>query len=274
MNKSESEIWQSLPGVPGVEVSTLGKVRTLDRVTSSEDKTRFLKGCILKQHDNGYGYLIVNISVDGKWTMKRVHRLVAQTFIDNPDYLPEVNHKNCDRYDNRVSNLEWCSSSYNNKYREKFGKALGSPIYAVNLKTSEVYHFNSQRKAGRKLGVSNGNINNVIKGRLKQAGGYWFKEDADNGIEIDKDKLNDIVDGMRFREGVFAVNLNTSEVSRFKSQSEASLELGFGQGDISNVIKGRLNQTHGYWFTNADEKTADYIERKLHDIVKAKLKVK
>ena len=170
MNKSETEIWQSLPGVPGVEVSTLGRVRTLDRVVSSENRTCFTKGRILKQQYNR-GYLIVSILVDGKCIKKIVHRLVAQTFIPNLDNLPDVNHKNCIRDDNRVENLEWCSKSYNQQYREKFGKALGHQVLAVNLSTLEVSHFSSQHEASRALGANQSSINAVIKGKLNKTHG-------------------------------------------------------------------------------------------------------
>lgn len=275
---SKSEIWKSLPGVPGVEVSTLGRVRTLDRLESSEERTQFTKGRILKQYNVSDGYLQVNIKVDGKWTMKLVHRLVAQTFLPNPDNLPQINHKNCIRTDNNVENLEWCTPKYNSQYREKYGvsrmEVAGKSVFAINLSTLEVLHFRSQVEASRELGVYVQSINNVIKGRLNQAGGYYFKADDGNGIEIDNDKLNGIVARINFTGGVFAVDLNTLEVSRFESQSEASRELGVDKSNINNVIKGKRNTTGGFWFTNDDKNADDAINRKLHEIGKTGLKIK
>jgi len=196
MIKNEEEIWKSLPGVPGIEVSTLGRVRTLDRVVSSENGTQFIKGRILKQYDDHHGYLKVSIQINGKWTMKRVHRLIAQTFIPNPDNLPQVNHKDCDRRDNRVSNLEFCTSSYNAKYREKFGisntESKGHPLFAISLDTLEVLHFRSQQEAGRAIGVNPKNINNVIKGSRKTAGGFWFLNDDGHAVDVVKSKLHDV----------------------------------------------------------------------------------
>lgn len=268
--ENQVEIWKVHPDITGIEVSTLGRVRTLDRAVSNERGTWFFKGRILKPSSTKGGYLKVGIKIDGKFINKKVHRLVAQTFIPNPENLPEVNHKNCIRDDNSVENLEWCSKSYNRQYREKYGasqtEAVGHPVFAINLATLEVSHFSSQGEAGRELGVFGQSISNVIKGKIKQAGGYWFKEDKDNGIEIDKDKLKGIVNSMPFIGGVFAVNLITSEVSRFNSHREAGRVFGVSQGNINKVIKGRIKQTGGYWFVNDDDNAADAIKQKLHEI--------
>jgi len=195
MIKSESEIYKSLPGVPGVEVSTFGRVRTLDRVVSSEKRTRFTKGHVLKQYDYK-SYLKVSIPVDGKWTMKRVHRLVAQTFLPNPNNFPEINHKNCNRADNRVSNLEWCSHSYNSQYREKYGisqtESSGHPLFAINLTTLKVSRFRSQSEASRSLGFFQESINAVVNGKQKQTHGYWFINDDENAFDAIKRKLEEV----------------------------------------------------------------------------------
>jgi len=193
MIKSESEIWRSLPGILGVEVSTLGNVRTLDRVVSSENRTRFTKGKILKQYDTTDGYLQVSIPVDGKWTSKKIHRLIAQTFIQNPDSLPEINHKDNNPLNNNESNLEWCTHEYNIAYREKYGTPAKdfvqkSPVCAVNLKTQEKLWFESQMETGRALGVSQGNIGSVIRGNRKQTGGYWFTSADSNTYDLTSHK--------------------------------------------------------------------------------------
>ena len=188
----ETEIWKALPGGPGVEVSTLGRVRTLDKMVWNGKGTWLMKGRILKQRYNRNGYMRVGITIDRKWTMKLVHRLVAQTFIPNSDNLPQVNHKNCNRADNRVSNLEWCDNSYNQRYREKFGEAQGHSLFAVNLDTQELSRFHSQHEASRALGVSQGNITSVVNGKIKQTNGYWFVNDDGNAVDVVKSKLHDI----------------------------------------------------------------------------------
>jgi len=270
---SKSEIWKAHPDIAGIEVSTLGRVRTLDKMVWNGKGTYSKKGRILKQSKSINGYMYVSIKANGKFIKQRIHRLVAQTFISNPDNLPEVNHKDNNPLNNNVSNLEFCTHKYNTTYREKYGTPAKecvpkSPVFAVNLSTLEVLHFSSQHEAGRELEIFQSHINAVIKGKRKQAHGYWFKADDGNGIEADKDKLKSIVDSMIFTRCVFAVNLNTLEVSRFNSQKEASIVLGVSQGNINSVIKGSRKQTGGFWFTNADGNADDAIKRKLHDIKK------
>lgn len=196
MTKNEIEIWRAHPKIPGIEASTFGRVRTLDRVVSSERGTRFIKGRILKQYDDGNGYLKVNVPINEKQATKRVHRLVAQTFIHNPDNLPQVNHKDCDRTNNNVNNLEFCSASYNCQYREKFGisstEARGNPVLAINLKTLEVSRFQSQHEAGLELGLFWQNISAVIRGKQKTAGGFWFTNDDANAADAIKHKLEKV----------------------------------------------------------------------------------
>lgn len=192
MANSEEEVWRAHPDIAGIEVSTLGNVRTLDRLVSSENGTRFLKGRVLKQFDNGKGYLKVNIWNGGKQIVRAVHRLVAQTFIPNPDNLPQVNHLDCIRTNNNVDNLEWCDNSYNAWYREKYGKTKSKPVLAFNLATFKVSQFPSQKEAGQAIGVNAVSINNVIKGRIKQTCGFWFTNDDEKAADTIKQKLYEI----------------------------------------------------------------------------------
>lgn len=192
----EVEIWKALPGATGVEVSTLGRVRTLDKMVWNGKVTYLKKGRVLKQRKDKDGYLLVDITINKKRVTKKAHRLVAQTFIPNPDNLPEVNHRDCNTRNNNVENLEFCTASYNSQYREKHGisatEALGHPLFAINLKTFEVSQFRSQCEAGRALGVKQGSISMVIKGKAKQSGGFWFVNDDGHAVDVVKSKLHDI----------------------------------------------------------------------------------
>ena len=192
----KTEIWKSLPEYAGIEVSTFGRVRTLDKMVWNGRGTYPVKGRVLKPRDNGNGYLQVNIKVDGKFTTKYMHRLVAETFISNPYDFSEVNHLDCNRTNNNVENLEFCTHSYNQNYKEKFGisttESQGHPLFAINLTTLEVSRFRSQGEASRALGFGQGSVSSVIRGKTKQAGGYWFVSDDGHAVDVVKSKLHDV----------------------------------------------------------------------------------
>lgn len=102
------------------EVDQFGRVFSVDRVISVEDNGRKydkpLAGKQMKQIIHDKGYKVVSLTRDGKTKQKFVHRLVAEAFIDNPDNLPMVNHKDEDKTNNFAENLEWCTAAYNNGY--------------------------------------------------------------------------------------------------------------------------------------------------------------
>ena len=108
------EEWKSIPGYEGLyEVSNLGRVKRIKRYDRFNHK---IVSKLLKPSYNTNGYYIVQLSNNGFKKSKLVHRLVAQLFIPNPDNLPQVNHKDEDKTNNIVDNLEWCDSKYNNNY--------------------------------------------------------------------------------------------------------------------------------------------------------------
>lgn len=196
----ETEIWKKHPEIVGIEVSTLGRVRTLDRLVSSRgNETRLAKGKVLNQYENAGGYLYVHFRMNGKLVNKYVHRLIAEVFIPNQDNLPQVNHKDCNRKNNNIKNLEFCTISYNAKYREKFGissaETQGHPLLAINLSTLEVDRFRSQSEASRVLELKQQSINAVIRGKNKQTGGFWFVNDDNKAADAIKNKLHKIRKG-------------------------------------------------------------------------------
>ena len=106
----KKELWRPVVGFEGLyDVSNLGRVRSLNY-----NKTGRCK--LLKLTKNGSGYLNVHLSKDGKAKIFLVHRLVAKTFIPNPNNLPFVNHKDENPLNNCVENLEWCTLEYNFAY--------------------------------------------------------------------------------------------------------------------------------------------------------------
>lgn len=106
-------IWKDVKGYEEYyEVSDTGKVRSKDRWVNNNGTMEFRKGRELRSA-NCRGYRLVALCVDAKPYKAKVHRLVAEAFIPNPDNKPEVNHINTVKDDNRVENLEWCTKSEN-----------------------------------------------------------------------------------------------------------------------------------------------------------------
>ncbi len=256
----EQEIWRVFPDYPFVEVSNLGRVRTKDRtVTRSDGSKLFVKGGILKQQRDRYGYMFVRFSDNGKRVTLKVHRMVAITFIPNPDNLPQVNHIDCNRSNNVVSNLEWCTNQYNTAYREKYGKASSRPVFAVNVETGKVLHFKSRGEAERKLNIPHQAILEIIKGQKNTFYGWWFAEDES---EITEERIREIKSGMRLRP-VFAVNVRTMEVFRFENRKKAARQLGISQTSIGNSIRGRHKIVRGFLFA---EDESEITEEKIREI--------
>jgi hypothetical protein len=92
-------MWVRVEEFPQYEVNEYGQIRR--------------NGRILRDSDNGNGYRYIYFYCENKKYSRGVHRIVAQAFIPNPDDLPQVNHKDCDKANNHVSNLEWCNPSFN-----------------------------------------------------------------------------------------------------------------------------------------------------------------
>lgn len=176
------EIWKPVAGFEGLyEVSNLGSVASLHY--KGGDKRGLLKP---KKHN--CGYYSVCLCKDKRKYDFLIHRLVADTFIPNPNNFPQVNHKNEDKHDNRVKNLEWCTAQYNMTYgtgkqreaekkRGKTNTGRSRPVIATLPDgTEELYP--SMKEFGRLQGMKNnpaGNIIKVINGTWKTAYGRTWR---------------------------------------------------------------------------------------------------
>lgn len=261
---ADKEVWKSYPEYPFIEASNLGNMRTVDHwVKYKNGSKRLYKGHVLKQRDNGTGYMYVDVRVNGKLVKILVHRAVATCFILNPNNYPQVNHKDNDRTNNRLDNLEWCTRQYNLDYKKNFGtspaEVLGRPVFAVNLKTGKVFWFESRAEAARQLGIGHGDISKVINGKRNTADGWWFTEDES---EITEEKIQEIKANMYFFCGVIAINIETSEIFWFESQSKAARQLGVNIGNLNKVLNDRQNKTGGYWFCYADSNAIEKARAK------------
>jgi len=153
----QKEIWKDIKGYEGLyQVSNYGRVRGL--ITSQGRR----KG-ILKPYDHD-GYKRINLYKNKKVKKYYVHRLVAQAFISNPNKYPEVNHKDGDKSNNHISNLEWCTSSQNQIHAYKIGLQKYNPKIHENNNyrgikckvtdnvTGKTIKFENMKKASEFLG--------------------------------------------------------------------------------------------------------------------------
>ena len=178
----KGEIWKDIKDYEGLyQVSNMGRVKSLERTVWNGRGYRIIPEKILKGLDNGYGYLFVILCKEGKDKNCRINRLVAQAFLPNPDNLPIINHKDEDKYNNHMDNLEWCSHSYNNTYNDrakKAGKKLSKPVFSVDKESGLIMWWSSAREAERCTGINSSNIIKCCKGKMKSCGNhYWFYAD-------------------------------------------------------------------------------------------------
>ena len=119
MNDLLQEIWNDIQGYEGLyQVSNFGRVKSLPKKHDiSMGKGYYItKERILQPGEDKDGYLQVGLRKNKKTRMRKIHRLVAETFIPNLNNLPQVNHKDENKQNNDVINLEWCNNSYNQNY--------------------------------------------------------------------------------------------------------------------------------------------------------------
>lgn len=120
------------------------------------------------------GYIQVNLYKDGKCNTKKVHRLVAEAYIPNPDNKPQINHMDENIANNNIDNLEWCDNTYNQNYgshNKNMGMSKSIPVYCVELDT--VYY--GAYEAARQTGANQSVITKCCKGKGKTAGGYHWR---------------------------------------------------------------------------------------------------
>lgn len=191
------EIWKPVMGYEGLyEVSNLGRVRSLERWRNAKNGSKSLhKGKVMKNHyaDNGYIRVLLNDGVEKKRHL--IHRLVAQAFLPNPDNLPIVNHKDENKSNNSVDNLEWCDDKYNTRY------SLAKPIIQFTLDGELVKKWDTTIDIETELHINHSAIIACCKNKYgyKTAGGFIWKY-----YDIDTYLIGKMLNSIRKRKGEVA----------------------------------------------------------------------
>ena len=156
------EIWRDIEGYEGIyQVSNKGRIK-------------HFKNGIRKLSLKKNGYYGICLYNHRKYENFLIHRLVAEAFIPNKDNLPMVNHKDENKLNNNVDNLEWCDAKYNSNYgtrKERLRKIRGKKVLCIE--TGKIY--NSIGEASEILHISRPNINKCLYHKRKTAGGYHWK---------------------------------------------------------------------------------------------------
>ena len=164
----KKEYWKPVVGYEGhYQVSNFGRVKSI----------KFGKERILKPKKNKFGYLCINLYKNNIKKEYKVHRLVAEAFIDNPDNLPQVNHRDENKLNNNADNLEWCTHEYNINYgtrTERCSKKLSKPVLQYTLDGEFVREWPSTMECDRN-GYNRGNVYACCLGKRKTHKGFIWR---------------------------------------------------------------------------------------------------
>ena len=171
----EQEEWRDIKGYEGkYQVSNLGNVKSLQY-------KRLGKARILIPYISNRGYYTVALSMNSKKAVRTIHRLVAETFVENIDDLPMVNHVDGNKKNNRADNLEWCTQKHNIEHAWESGLAKkdnNRVIYQFDLGMNFIKKYKSQTEASKETGIKQSEISKCCNGLRNKAGDYiWCYDD-------------------------------------------------------------------------------------------------
>lgn len=229
MNNSK-EIWRDVQGYKGLyQVSNLGRIKSLYR-----------NGLVLRGSVNNSGYRIVMLYKGGKHKNFLIHRLVAQTFIPNPEHLLQVNHKDENKSNNSVNNLEWCTNRYNNLYHDKAkrtGIKEGKPVAQYTLSGKLIKVWRSSHEA-EKAGYHARHIGECCSGKIKTHQGYIWRFALGNKVPdvIDPYVKRRFTNRKDLSQPIGQYDLNGYLIKTWPSMREAS-RAGFDKASIAYHLK-------------------------------------
>ena len=223
-----SRVWRDIEGYENLyQVSNDGFVRT------SHDG--FWK--VLSAGETKYGYYNVLLHKDGKRKNARVHRLVAKAFIPNPENLPYINHKDENKKNNCVDNLEWCTAKYNSNYgtcKERVRDSNSKAIMKYDLEGNFICEYKSMSEAERVEGVNHATISMCCSGKVSYQCGYiWI-------YKVDEDTLQERVQRVKMvykPKKVAMYDLDGKYIKTYNSVLQASKDTEDSYIQIDRQLK-------------------------------------
>ena len=220
----KEEIWKDIEGYEGYyQISNMGRVKSLERTVRCNRGYRTVPEKILEGRKNTYGYLQVELCQEAKKEYCTIHKLVAQAFLDNSEGYKEINHKDENKTNNCVENLEWCSRSYNTNYGTR------------NQRAGEKLRGRKQTEETKKK------ISEKLKGR---------KQTEETIKKISEKNTNN----PKTSKPVFSVDKETGLIMWWASAKEAERCTGIYHGSINRCCRGERNSAgNHYWFYADDD---------------------
>lgn len=259
----KSELWKSVGIFKGVdftgyyEISTFGRLRSLDRWIDTKFGKRFEKGINFKltpqKTGQAKGYVhAVLYGPNNQQRVVRIHRLVAIAFIPNPNDYPEVNHKDENPSNNRVDNLEWCTRLYNNNYlnhNEKVSEALRVSVVQLDYDGNITKIWDRITDVDL-FGLQHSKVSNCLNGKREvHANSVWVLKD-----EFDKMTKDEIIEICKQKDKRYVqLDKDCNMIHVWISASEAAEQLGFTASGICNCACGRYLFYKGFrWMKYKD----------------------
>ena len=232
--KYNNEIWLDIKGYDGkYQVSNLGRVKSLNYNKTKKEK-------LLKPKINNTKYPYVILCKDRVKKTLKIHRLVAETFIPNPNNYPCVNHIDENKFNNTSNNLEWCTIKYNNNYgkrKENISLKNSKKIYQFDLQGKFIKEWVGATQVEKKLGIKHQNISNCCAKKNKSAGGFIWSYTKKININEYKQKL---------KKPILQYNLNGNFIREWESARQIQKELGFFNSNICNCCNGKIKKSNNY----------------------------
>lgn len=278
-----NEVWLDIQGYEGVyQISCYGRIKSLPRTKRCGGfvyPAKIIKSYLGKTPKNNY-YIVV-LQKDGAKSTKRVCRLVASAFIDNPSNLPQVNHIDENTHNDTVWNLEWCTASYNCSYGEhpkkiskiakervRTGKCFDGSDYKGNMVTAVLQYdldgnfireFESVKEAREQY---SSRVQNCLSGKMAQASGFQWKYKTDDTYPHKIDACGKNVNQSLCCSRPIKQLKDGIVVATYCSIKEASAKTGFDYSGIKKCLNGTYKQTFGFTWEYDD--CPNYKKKVIH----------